>query len=70
MAAILKNGGHLDFFEWLTGFYFSIWSHQCLCHAFTGCDVVSAFRGKGKSTAWQTWDVYPEATDLEGMNKI
>jgi len=26
-------------------------------HAFTGCDVVSAFRGKGKKTAWQTWDV-------------
>ena len=26
-------------------------------HAFTGCDVVSAFRGKGKKTAWQTWDM-------------
>lgn len=26
-------------------------------HAFTGCDVVSAFRGKGKKTAWQTWNV-------------
>lgn len=23
-------------------------------HAFTGCDDVSAFRGKGKKTAWQT----------------
>ena len=31
-------------------------------HACTGCDVVSAFRVKGKSTAWQKWDVYPEAT--------
>ena len=29
--------------------------------ALTGCDVVSAFRGKGKRAAWQTWDVYPEA---------
>ncbi|KAK1894215.1 Nicotinate phosphoribosyltransferase [Dissostichus eleginoides] len=33
-------------------------------HAFTGCDVVSAFRGKGKKTAWQTWEVCDEASDL------
>ena len=25
-----------------------------LVHAFTSCDVVSAFRGKGKKSAWQT----------------
>ena len=31
-------------------------------HAFTGCDVVSAFRGKGKKSAWQTWNVCPEAS--------
>ena len=31
-------------------------------HACTGCDVLSAFRGKGKRKAWQKWDVYPEAT--------
>ena len=23
-------------------------------YAFTGCDVVSAFRGKGKTATWQT----------------
>jgi len=33
-------------------------------HAFTGCDVVSGFRGKGKKSAWQTWDVCPEASDV------
>ena len=33
-------------------------------HAFTGCDVVSAFRGKGKKTAWQTWNVCPEVTSV------
>ena len=33
-------------------------------HAFTGCDTVSAFRGKGKTSAWQTWDVCPEASDV------
>ena len=26
-------------------------------HAFTGCDVVSSFHGKGKKSAWQTWNV-------------
>lgn len=33
-------------------------------HAFTGCDIVSAFRGKGKKTAWQTWNVCPEVTSV------
>ena len=33
-------------------------------HAFTGCDVVSTFRGKGKIADWQTWNVYPEASPL------
>ena len=33
-------------------------------HAFTGCDVVSAFRNKGMKTAWQTWDIFPEATPV------
>ena len=32
-------------------------------HAFTGCDVVSAFRGKGKKSAWLTWDVCDEVTE-------
>jgi len=29
-------------------------------HAFTGCDTVSAFRGRGKKPAWQTWNVCKE----------
>ena len=33
-------------------------------HAFTGCDVVSAFRSKGKKSAWQSWDVCEEASDV------
>ena len=31
-------------------------------HAFTGCDVVSSFNGKGKKTAWQIWNVCNEAS--------
>jgi len=31
-------------------------------HAFTGCDTVSAFHGKGKKSAWQTWNVCKEAS--------
>ena len=33
-----------------------------LFHALTGCDTVSAFKHKGKRTAWDTWKVYPELT--------
>lgn len=33
-------------------------------HAFAGCDVVSAFRGRGKTTAWQTWAVCPEVSPV------
>ena len=33
-------------------------------HAFTGCDVVSASSGKGKTSAWQTWDVCNEASGV------
>jgi hypothetical protein len=32
-------------------------------HAFTSCDTVSAFRGKGKRTAWQVWEIFDDATD-------
>ena len=32
-------------------------------HAFTGCDTVFSFGGRGKKNAWSTWKVYPEATD-------
>ena len=31
-------------------------------HAFTGCDTVSSFGGRGKKTAWNTWQVFPVAT--------
>ena len=31
-------------------------------HALTGCDVVSAFHGKGEKSAWHTWNVWPEAS--------
>ena len=31
-------------------------------HAFTGCDTVSSFDGRGKKTAWETWKVFPEVS--------
>ena len=33
-----------------------------LFHAFTGCDTVSSFAGRGKKSAFDTWMVYPDAT--------
>ena len=35
-----------------------------LFRAFTSCDVVSAFRGKGKKSAWQTSEMCAEASDV------
>ena len=32
-------------------------------HAFTGCNTVSAFGGRGKKRAWSTWQVFPEVTE-------
>ena len=31
---------------------------------FHGCDTVSAFRGKGKKSDWQTWEVFQDASDV------
>ena len=33
-------------------------------HALTGCDTVSAFGGRGKRTAWNTWKVFPDLQQL------
>jgi hypothetical protein len=33
-------------------------------HAFNGCDVVSAYHGKGEKTAWNTWNAWPEASTV------
>ena len=31
-------------------------------HAFTGCDTVSSFGGRGKKTAWDTWMTFDDVT--------
>jgi hypothetical protein len=33
-------------------------------HALTGCDVVSAYHGKGEKTAWHTWNAWLEASTV------
>ena len=33
-------------------------------HAFNGCDVVSAYHGKGEKTAWHTWNAWPKASTV------
>lgn len=32
-------------------------------HAFTGCDTVSGFSGKGKKSFWKAWKSFPEITN-------
>ena len=41
---------------------YDLWG-QVYSYAFTERDVVSAFRGDGKKSAWQTWDVFDEVTE-------
>ena len=42
-----------------------------LFHAFTGCDTVSFFGGRGKKTAWDVWNVFPELTSaLKELNAL
>ena len=31
-------------------------------HAFTGCDTVSSFGGRGKNMAWATWRIFDDVT--------
>lgn len=33
-------------------------------HAFSGCDTVSGFRGKGKKSILQTWKMFPQITQI------
>jgi hypothetical protein len=33
-------------------------------HAFSGCDTVSAFTGKGKKSCWQAWNIFPDETEV------
>ena len=33
-------------------------------HAFSGCDTVSSFHGKGKRSAWQTWNVFDKISPV------
>ena len=48
------------------GIYDKIGVEKCLAlpmfHVFTGCDTVSSFSGRGKKTAWEMWNVFPEVT--------
>ena len=31
--------------------------------AFTGCDTVSSFCGRGKKIAWEAWKSFPDVTN-------
>ena len=36
-------------------------------HSITGCDTVSFFSGRGKTSAWDMWNVFPQITDTFSM---
>ena len=39
-------------------------------HAFTGCDTVSTFGGKGKKTAWNAKSIFPDVTKAYSINNL
>lgn len=39
-------------------------SGLCFFHAFSGCDTVSSFHGKGKKSAWHTWNVFEKISPV------
>ena len=40
-------------------------------HAFTGCDSISAFHGRGKTSCWQAWRAYGDVSDaLIALNDL
>ena len=36
-------------------------------HSITGCNTVSFFSGRGKTSAWDEWNVFPQITDTFSM---
>ena len=41
----------------------SVW-HLLLWFAFTGCDIVPRFNGRGEKTTSNVWETFPEITDV------
>ena len=35
-----------------------------VAHALTACNTTTAFRGKGKKSAWQAWKAYEEVNTV------
>jgi hypothetical protein len=56
--------------KWLAVHSYALKLGQPVCegllfwYAFSGCDKVFNFAGRGKTTAWQIWKVYDEVTDV------
>ena len=70
--SIGKNFCFIPIYEIVFSLTPKIYSSLLAFHAFTGCDNVSSFGGRGRKTAWETWKVFPEVSDafLEVTNII
>ncbi len=58
-----KNKRWLPIHDYSTNITDSIRSGLLFWFAFTGCDTVSSFCGRGKKIAWETWKSYPDITN-------
>jgi len=58
-----KNYRHIEVHQIVSGIGVEKSQALAFFQAFTGCDTVSFFSNRGKKSAWQAWQAYPEATD-------
>ena len=58
-----RNYRHIEVHQIVSGIWAEKSQALAFFHAFTGCDTVSFFSNRGKKSAWQAWQAYPEATD-------
>ncbi|KAK3885071.1 hypothetical protein Pcinc_010725 [Petrolisthes cinctipes] len=70
MEMLWDEFGHGQFIKWLPIYDIVVnlgpdkSSGMLFFHAFTGCDILSAFRGKGKTTEWLAREAYPQVTPV------
>ena len=57
-----KSFRHLAAHEMARSLGPDTWIALPMFHAFTGCDTVSSFGGRGKKTAWDTWMTFDDVT--------
>ena len=65
-TVLVKENGReeFDLVKIFNKFGADIFQALSFFHAFIGCDTLSSFYGKGKSTFWDAWMSFSKSTEL------